>query len=79
MKNVLITGGFGFIGSNFVKNLLENDNEIGYFPIILDNLTYAGNKTNLDKINKEKYIFFKGDICDEVLVKDLFEKYSFEK
>ena len=78
MKNVLITGGFGFIGSNFVKNLLENDNGIGYFPIILDSLTYAGNKTNLDKLNKEKYIFFKGDICDEVLVKDLFEKYAFE-
>ena len=54
MKNVLITGGFGFIGSNFVKNLLENDNGIGYFPIILDSLTYAGNKTNLDKLNKEK-------------------------
>ena len=46
MKNVLITGGCGFIGSNFIKHLFEDSS--GYYPIILDSLTYAGNKNNLD-------------------------------
>ena len=76
MKNVLVTGGCGFIGSNFVKNLLDNDTD--YLPIILDRLTYAGNKNNLDKIDSDNYEFIKGNICDKVLVKDLFEKYDFE-
>jgi dTDP-glucose 4,6-dehydratase len=76
MKNVLVTGGCGFIGSNFVKNLLDNDTD--YLPIILDRLTYAGNKNNLDKIDSDDYEFIKGNICDKVLVKDLFEKYDFE-
>ncbi len=76
MKNVLITGGCGFIGSNFVKSLLETDT--GYYPIILDSLTYAGNKDNLDNFHNDSYIFIKGDICDEALVKSLFEKYHFE-
>ena len=76
MKNVLVTGGCGFIGSNFVKNLLDNDTD--YLPIILDRLTYAGNKNNLDKIDSDDYEFIKGNICDKALVKDLFEKYDFE-
>ena len=76
MKNVLVTGGCGFIGSNFVKNLLDNDTD--YLPIILDSLTYAGNKNNLDKIDSDDYEFIKGNICDKALVKDLFEKYDFE-
>ena len=76
MKNVLITGGCGFIGSNFIKHLLENDSD--YYPIILDSLTYAGNKNNLDNFHNDSYVFIKGDICDEALVKSLFEKYHFE-
>ena len=76
MKNVLITGGCGFIGSNFVKILLETDT--GYYPIILDSLTYAGNKNNLDNLHNDNYVFIKGDICDEALVKSLFAKYHFE-
>ena len=76
MKNVLVTGGCGFIGSNFVKNLLDNDTD--YLPIILDSLTYAGNKNNLNKIDSDDYEFIKGNICDKALVKDLFEKYDFE-
>ena len=76
MKNVLVTGGCGFIGSNFVKNLLDSDTD--YLPIILDSLTYAGNKNNLDKIDSDDYEFIKGNICDKALVKDLFEKYDFE-
>ena len=76
MKNVLITGGCGFIGSNYVKSLLATDT--GYYPIILDSLTYAGNKNNLDNLHNDSYVFIKGDICDEALVKILFEKYHFQ-
>ena len=76
MKNVLITGGCGFIGSNFIKHLLEDDSD--YYPIILDSLTYAGNINNLDNFHNDSYVFIKGDICDKALVKSLFEKYPFE-
>jgi len=76
MKNVLITGGCGFIGSNFVKSLLATDT--GYYPIILDSLTYAGNKNNLDNLHNDSYAFIEGDICDKTLVTSLFEKYHFQ-
>jgi len=76
MKNILITGGCGFIGSNFIKHLLEDDSH--YYPIILDSLTYAGNKKNLDNFHNDSYVFIKGDICDKALVKSLFEKYHFK-
>ena len=76
MKNVLITGGCGFIGSNFIKHLLENDSD--YYPIILDSLTYAGNKNNLDNLHNDSYAFIEGDICDKTLVTSLNEKYHFQ-
>ena len=75
MKNVLVTGGCGFIGSNFVKYLILSRN---YFPVILDKLTYAGNITNLNQTDKNKYALIKGDICDKELVNDLFIKYKFK-
>ena len=75
MKNVLVTGGCGFIGSNFVKYLISCRN---YFPVILDKLTYAGNITNLNQVDKNKYALIKGDICDKKLVNDLFKKYKFQ-
>ena len=50
--NVLVTGGCGFIGSNFIKTIINDDAE--YFPIILDSLTYAGNINNLNDLNKKK-------------------------
>ena len=74
MKNILVTGGCGFIGSNFVKYLISCKN---YFPVILDKLTYAGNITNLDHVDKKKYLLIKGDICDVELVNNLFIKYKF--
>ena len=74
MKNVLVTGGCGFIGSNFVK-LLVNNKEV--FPVVLDKLTYAGNLNNLDHIDKNEYIFSEGDICDKALIDSLFKKYKF--
>jgi dTDP-glucose 4,6-dehydratase len=66
MKNLLITGGAGFIGSNFIKYILENTN---YNVFNFDKLTYAGNLENLTDIeNNPRYKFIKGDIChlDEV-------------
>ena len=49
-----------------------------YFPVILDSLTYAGNKNNLSDLDNKSYIFVKGDICDISLVDWLFEKYCFD-
>ncbi len=74
MRNVLVTGGCGFIGSNFVRYLSESKE---FHIVILDKLTYAGNTMNLAKINKSNYDFVEGDICNESLVNDLFEKYNF--
>ncbi len=62
-KNLLITGGCGFIGSNFVRYMLENYQDCSI--INLDKLTYAGNPDNLRDIEKDRrYSFIKGDICD---------------
>lgn len=77
MRNVLITGGAGFIGSNFIHYLLEN--EPGCQIINLDALTYAGNLDNLSDLStKDGYIFEKGDICDRSLVETIFNKYAID-
>ena len=77
MKNVkvLITGGAGFIGSNYVEYVLKNsEDEI----FVLDKLTYAGNLKNLEAVS-HKITFIKGDICDAFFIQDLFEKHKFQK
>ncbi len=77
MKNILVTGGAGFIGSNFVHYLLENYGDIRV--VNLDLLTYAGNLDNLADISGDKrYTFVKGDIHDRELVNELFDKYDFD-
>ena len=77
MKNVLVTGGAGFIGSNFVHYLLGEESEISL--VNLDLLTYAGNLGNLkDCENDLRYHFVKGDICDRRLLKELFARYDFD-
>lgn len=72
---VLITGGAGFIGSNFVKLILNEKPE--YKVINLDALTYAGNLNNLKDIeNNPNYLFVKGDIRDKNLIEDIFQKHN---
>jgi dTDP-glucose 4,6-dehydratase len=76
LKNILITGGAGFIGSNFIHYFLDkhSDSKI----INLDILTYAGNTDNLIEIqNDPRYVFVKGDICDRQLLQKLFLEYDF--
>ena len=71
---ILVTGGAGFIGSNFIKEYLKNKNEsiVNY-----DKLTYAGNLKNLKKIeNNSRYEFIKGDICDSVKLNEILSKFK---
>ena len=79
MKNrsVLVTGGAGFIGSNFIPYFLENNPTTKV--VNLDKLTYAGELSNLKEVeNNPNYSFVKGDICDRSLVQSLFDKYQFD-
>ncbi|MCQ4948493.1 dTDP-glucose 4,6-dehydratase [Bittarella massiliensis (ex Durand et al. 2017)] len=77
MKTYLVTGGAGFIGSNFVLYLLKKHDDIQI--VNLDKLTYAGNLENLKDIESDKrHIFVQGDICDEKLVSKLFSDYSID-
>jgi dTDP-glucose 4,6-dehydratase len=71
MRKILITGGAGFIGSNFIKLILKKYSE--YQVINLDALTYAGNLETLSDIEENKnYTFVKGNICDAKLIDSLF-------
>lgn len=74
-KTILITGGAGFIGSNFIPYFLEKHPE--YSIINLDKLTYAGNPENLRECEgNPRYTFVKGDICDAELVNGLFARHD---
>ena len=76
-KNILITGGAGFIGSHVVRLFVNKYSD--YQIVNLDKLTYAGNLENIKDVeNKQNYTFVKGDICDEKLLDKLFEKYNFD-
>ncbi|MEG2318182.1 MAG: dTDP-glucose 4,6-dehydratase [Rikenellaceae bacterium] len=73
MINILVTGGAGFIGANFVKYMLRRYNDVSL--VVLDALTYAGNiKTISNDIESGRVEFVKGDICDAKIVNDIFEK-----
>jgi len=72
---VLITGGAGFIGGNFVLDWLKNPNSMGV--VNLDALTYAGNLATLKEVEQEpRYQLIQGDIADQNLVKEIFQKYQ---
>jgi dTDP-glucose 4,6-dehydratase len=74
---LLITGGAGFIGSNFILHMMKSHPEIEI--INLDILTYAGNLNNLKGVEKKpRYTFIKGDICDPDIVNTILDRYSID-
>tara|TARA_Y100000385_G_scaffold163656_1_gene169577 strand:+ start:95 stop:1150 length:1056 start_codon:yes stop_codon:yes gene_type:complete len=76
-KNILITGGAGFIGSHVVRTFVNKYPDYNIFN--LDSLTYAGNLENLKDIqNNDNYTFLNGDITDEIYVNKIFKKHQFE-
>ncbi|MFI5251809.1 MAG: dTDP-glucose 4,6-dehydratase [Bacteroidota bacterium] len=74
---ILVTGGCGFIGSNFIRYMIDHYPD--YTIVNLDKLTYAGNPENLEGIDdNSRYHFVRGDICDRSLVISLMEEYKVE-
>ena len=72
-KNIIVTGGCGFIGSNFVHYVVNNHPEVEHITV-LDKLTYAGNKANLAGLPTDRVELVVGDICDKELVDQLVSK-----
>lgn len=72
IRNLLVTGGAGFIGSNFVHWVIANHPDV--HVTVLDALTYAGNRENLAGLPENRLTFVHGNICDAALVHDLFAK-----
>jgi len=78
MENILVTGGCGFIGSNFIRFLLARNDFSGRI-INVDKLTYAGNAENLTGVSDrypDRYVFELADICDPAAMLNIFEKYD---
>ena len=79
MRTYLVTGGAGFIGSNYIHYMFQKyDNEIRIINV--DKLTYAGNLENLKDIeNRENYTFVKADICDSEAINKIFEENDIDR
>ncbi|RLC03348.1 MAG: dTDP-glucose 4,6-dehydratase [Deltaproteobacteria bacterium] len=80
MNNILVTGGSGFIGANFIRYLLSDTDYSGRI-VNMDLLTYAGNPENLsglDELTDDRYAFVHADICDTKAVKNVFETYEID-
>ena len=73
MTNFLVTGGAGFIGSNFVRYVLDNTDAS---VTVLDKLTYAGNRASLRGLPKDRFAFVQGDICNASLVHELVRDHD---
>ena len=73
---VLVTGGAGFIGSNFVRLVVDGSLEGISSVTVLDKLTYAGNLANLAKVPQDSFEFIRGDICDQDLVNKLAKRHD---
>ena len=76
MKTILVTGGCGFIGSNFIRHLVEKGEDV--YMVNLDKLTYAGNTQNLNDISDSAYTLVQGDIRDSDRVESLFNTHRFD-
>ena len=80
MQNILVTGGCGFIGANFIR-LLFNEPDFKARIINVDKLTYAGNPENLTDVEEaypERYVFVLADICDARAMTEVFTKYNID-
>lgn len=79
MRTYLVTGGAGFIGSNYIQYMFKKYADTIRI-INVDKLTYAGNLENLQTIeNRDNYIFIKADICDAVAINEIFQKYDIDR
>jgi dTDP-glucose 4,6-dehydratase len=73
---VLVTGGAGFVGSNYVRRILDGTLSGVTAVTVLDKLSYAGSRANLSKVDKESFEFIEGDICDVKLVSELANRHD---
>ena len=82
LSNILVTGGAGFIGCNFIHFMLEKNSDFSGRIINLDALTYAGNLASLESIDNQfggkRYFFENGNICNSELVESIFNKYEID-
>lgn len=77
MKTYLVTGGAGFIGSNFVIYMLNKYSDVKIINV--DKLTYAGNLENLKSVESNpNYVFVQADICDKEAIQSLFDQYDID-